>query len=52
MRHADLNVVEDGGRFVETGTHESLIARSGRYRRLYELQFRTPDSNPIPHAPP
>jgi ATP-binding cassette, subfamily B, bacterial MsbA len=52
VRHADRIVVVDGGRIVETGTHESLIARSGRYRRLYELQFRTPDSNPIPHAPP
>lgn len=32
--------VEDG-RIVETGTHEELLARDGRYRKLYDLQFST-----------
>ncbi len=30
--------VEDG-KIVERGTHEELLARNGKYRRLYDLQF-------------
>jgi len=52
VRHADRIVVLDGGRMVQTGTHDTLIATSGLYRRLHELQFRTPDSSPIPLASP
>jgi subfamily B ATP-binding cassette protein MsbA len=37
---ADEILVLDGGRVVERGTHTALIAESGLYRRLYELQFR------------
>jgi ABC-type multidrug transport system fused ATPase/permease subunit len=29
----------DHGRIVETGTHESLLARRGFYAELYESQF-------------
>jgi len=29
--------VLDGGRIVETGTHATLMEKSGHYRRLYEL---------------
>jgi subfamily B ATP-binding cassette protein MsbA len=27
------------GRIIETGTHKELLEKSGKYRRLYELQF-------------
>ena len=37
--HADLIVVMDHGRIVETGTHAELSKRGGVYQKLYELQF-------------
>ena len=41
VQHADLIVVLEKGRIVETGTHHSLIANpSGLYKKLYDLQFR------------
>jgi ATP-binding cassette, subfamily B, bacterial MsbA len=41
IQKADLIVVLDGGRVVETGTHEELIQSRGIYSKLYELQFET-----------
>jgi ATP-binding cassette subfamily B protein len=38
VRMADLIVVLDGARVVETGTHEALIARRGQYAQLYGIQ--------------
>jgi ATP-binding cassette, subfamily B, bacterial MsbA len=35
--HADLIVVLDQGRIVETGKHEELIRHGGLYQKLYEL---------------
>jgi subfamily B ATP-binding cassette protein MsbA len=40
VRHADLIVVLAEGRIVERGTHDTLFAAGGFYRRLYDLQFR------------
>ncbi|MBD8077710.1 ABC transporter ATP-binding protein [Cellulosimicrobium arenosum] len=39
VRGADLVVVLDEGRVVETGTHLELLARGGRYAELYNTQF-------------
>jgi subfamily B ATP-binding cassette protein MsbA len=39
IRKADKIVVMEKGRVVETGTHKELLEKSGKYKRLYELQF-------------
>jgi ATP-binding cassette, subfamily B, bacterial MsbA len=40
VRRADLIVVIERGRIVESGTHEALLARGGAYAKLYELQLQ------------
>jgi ATP-binding cassette subfamily B multidrug efflux pump len=39
IRDADLILVMDGGRIVEQGTHDELLAAQGAYFALYEAQF-------------
>lgn len=39
IRGADLIAVVDGGRVVERGTHDELLAKGGVYARYYRLQF-------------
>ena len=38
VRMADFIVVLHGSRLVESGTHEALMARGGRYADLYRIQ--------------
>jgi ATP-binding cassette subfamily B protein len=38
VRHADLICVLEGGRMVEQGSHQNLVAAGGRYARLFGLQ--------------
>ncbi len=65
VQMADLILVLEGGRIVERGKHEELVARDGPYRRLYELQFQDtsielppvaeeslPEPSPIVEGPP
>jgi len=40
VRRADVIFVLDQGTIVETGTHESLLARNGQYARFHRIQFR------------
>ncbi|HEV2751094.1 MAG TPA: ABC transporter ATP-binding protein [Gemmatimonadales bacterium] len=41
VQHANLIVVVAAGQIVERGTHDTLYAAGGLYRRLYDMQFRT-----------
>jgi subfamily B ATP-binding cassette protein MsbA len=62
---ADQILVLEGGEIIERGTHEELLVRQGRYRQLYDKQYRferdrfinpgedfTPIPEPAQIAPP
>ncbi len=38
IQNADMIIVLDGGRIVETGTHFELLEKNGLYRKLIEMQ--------------
>ena len=40
IRSADQILVLEAGEIVERGTHEELLAAGGRYRQLYDKQYR------------
>jgi ABC-type multidrug transport system fused ATPase/permease subunit len=40
IRSSDQIMVLEHGEIVESGTHEELLARAGRYRQLYDKQYR------------
>jgi len=40
IRSADQILVLEHGEIVESGTHEELLVRGGRYRQLYDKQYR------------
>ena len=42
IRHADLIVVLQKGRIIETGTHDELFSKDGFYRKLVEMQGGRP----------
>ena len=52
IEHADLIVVMQAGRIVETGTHSQLLAQNGAYAALYQVAAQTAeplfsDSTPL-----
>ncbi|MWA15910.1 ATP-binding cassette domain-containing protein [Streptomyces sp. BA2] len=55
VRKAALIHVMDGGRIVESGSHDALMALGGRYARMYRLQaerFADDDTGPSVVGPP
>ena len=40
IQHADTIIVLDQGKLVESGTHNELLAQDGRYKKLYDTQFK------------
>ena len=64
IRSSDQILVLEHGEIVERGTHEELLAKNGRYRQLYDKQYRfekdqfinpgedfTPEPEPEPVLP-
>lgn len=43
IQHADLILVIEQGRILESGTHEELLAIDGRYRQMVDLQTAPPE---------
>lgn len=39
IRDADMIVVMDHGRIVESGNHNELLAQKGKYCKLYMTQY-------------
>lgn len=40
IRSADQILVVEAGKIIESGTHEELVANDGRYKHLYDKQYR------------
>ncbi len=51
VRNLDQIIVLDGGRIVERGTHASLMAQAGLYRRLAEEQEKDEEHSNVESAP-
>jgi ATP-binding cassette subfamily B protein len=40
VMNADLILVLDQGRILQSGTHEELVSQDGIYRQIYDIQTR------------
>jgi len=49
--HADMILVLDQGRVIDSGTHEELLKRCALYQRLYSIQFATHDESTLETTP-
>ena len=47
VRDADTILVLDEGEIVERGSHEELLGQDGFYRRIYDVQLRTQEEDPV-----
>ena len=39
IKNADVIIVMKNGQIVETGNHQTLLAKNGEYAKLYNSQF-------------
>ena len=44
IQHADRILMLDGGRLIESGSHDELLAQGGAYSHLYKLGFKNSDT--------
>ena len=51
IAHADRILVLENGRIIEQGHHDELMAASGRYREMVDLQTSPPPSPKLINAP-
>jgi ATP-binding cassette subfamily B protein len=40
IMHADLILVMDKGKVIQSGTHDTLIQETGMYQRIFDIQTR------------
>lgn len=52
IEQADVILVMDQGRIVESGSHQTLLARGGAYAALYDAQFQDVAKAPPPERAP
>jgi ATP-binding cassette subfamily B multidrug efflux pump len=52
IEHADRIIVIDGGKIVEMGKHQELLAQQGMYYRLYLKQFQDEEPEVFENKPP
>lgn len=45
IENADLILVMENGKIIESGTHSELLALAGHYSKLHRIQFSDNDSN-------
>jgi subfamily B ATP-binding cassette protein MsbA len=51
VRRANVIVVMEAGKIIETGSHAELLAQGGQYRKLYELQFADEEEELVASGP-
>jgi subfamily B ATP-binding cassette protein MsbA len=44
IKKADRIIMLDKGKIIESGSHQELYDRGGSYRKLYELQFSSQET--------
>jgi ABC-type multidrug transport system fused ATPase/permease subunit len=47
LKQADVILVLEMGRIVQRGTHETLVAQPGLYRRIYDVQLREQEEGSV-----
>lgn len=46
IKHANMIIVLDKGKIIESGTHDELMIKGGRYKKLHDTQFGQREDTP------